>query len=97
MFKHLLAAAGLCFLVGACTTDQLQLAQNDISTGIAAGCKDVNAALPLVADPAVKVYAVAACGTATAVASLVQNSGTIQWLGQIKAQLDAAKVAAPAS
>lgn len=82
--------------VAACTTAQLTTAQADISTGIAAACKDVSAVAALVPAAPQATYAVAACGTATAVAGLVQNSGTIQWLGSLQAQLAAAK-AAPAS
>jgi hypothetical protein len=87
MKKHLAIAALL--LLGACTTAQLQTAQADISTGIQAACKDVSAAAALNPASPVGSYATASCGTATAVASLVQNSGTIQWLGSLQAQIAA--------
>jgi len=73
--------------LSACTTAQIQQAQADISTGIKAACTDVLAAQKLNPASPVANYATAACGTATAVAALVQNSATIQWLGQLWQQL----------
>lgn len=89
MRKIALLAAVLA--LGACTTAQLQTAQNDISAGIQAACKDVQAVAALNPSSPVGSYATASCGTATAVASLVQNSGTLVWLGQLQAQLAAPK------
>jgi hypothetical protein len=81
-------------IIAGCTTAQLTQAQTDISTGIAAACKDVSAVAALNPSSPVGSYATAACGTATAVASLVQSSDTIQWLGSLQAQI-AAKPATP--
>lgn len=76
-------------LLEACTSAQLQTAQADISAGIQSACKDVQAVAALNPASPVGAYATGACGTATAVAALVQNSGTIQWLGTLQAQLAA--------
>lgn len=89
-----LAAA---LLLASCTTAELQQANSDISGGIAAACADVLAAQKLNPASPVAAYASAACGTATAVAALVQNSATIQWLGQIQQQLATPAAAAPAT
>lgn len=77
----------LAFAVAACSPTQLMQAQSDISTGIQAVCSDVaNAAKINPASPVV-VYAEAACPLGVAAASLVQNSATLVWLGQIQQQL----------
>lgn len=81
--------------LGACSTAQLQATQTDISTGIKAACTDVMAVAAAVPTVPQAAYAVAACGTAETVATLVQNSDTIQWLGGLQAQLAAAKTATP--
>ena len=94
--KGLIAEALLAGGLAACSPAQLKLAQDDIAGGIQAACADVLAAQkPNQASP-VADYALAACGTATAVATLVQNSATIQWLGQLQQQLAAPAAAAPA-
>lgn len=91
--KKILILAGVLAL-GACAGLDLQTVQNDIATGIQKACVDVNAVAALNPGSPVGAYATGACGTATAVAALVQNSGTIQWLGTLQAQL--AAPAAPA-
>lgn len=91
--RKILIAAAAALALAACTTAQLQTAQNDISAGIQAACKDVNAVAALNPASPVGSYATAACGSATAVAALVQNSGTIQWLGTLQAQIAAPTVA----
>jgi hypothetical protein len=100
MRKSLLALA-VAGTLGACSTAQITAAQTDISTGIAAACKDVlaSAAVANAAAPtnqnvvAITGYATAACTIAGPVASLVQNSGTLQWLGTLQGQLNATKPA----
>lgn len=90
-------------LLSGCSPTQISAAQTDISTGINAACNDVMAAktqaqtlAPTNAQVAsTAAYAVAACGTATAVAALVQNSDTLQWLGNLQGQLTAAPVVTP--
>lgn len=74
-------------ILNGCTAAQLQTAQTDISTGIQAACVDVKAAAALNPASPSATYATGACGTATAVAALVQNSGTLVWLGTIMQQL----------
>lgn len=85
------------FALAGCTSTQLQQAQTDISTGIQAACADVMAAQKVNPQSPVAPWAVGACGTATAVGALVQNSATIQWLGQIQAQLATPAATAPAT
>lgn len=107
--RNLILSGVAVLALAACSTTQLQTAQTDISTGITAACADVMAAVPTaqaaVANGTVKGgaaattsvianYATPACGTATAVAALVQNSGTLEWLGTIEGQLAAATPAA---
>lgn len=94
MFHKLAIFGASALVLAACTTAQLTNGQSDISTGIQAACADVNAVASLVPASPYATYAVAACGTATAIAALVQNSGTIQWLGSLQAQL---KSSAPAA
>ena len=97
----MLTFAGLTLC--ACSTAELTAAQNDISTGINAACKDVlaSAAVATAAAPgntkvaSVAGYATAACTVAGPVAALVQNSSTLQWLGTLQGQLSAATPAAP--
>jgi len=91
-----LAALGMLALA-ACSGTQLQTTSADIAAGIQAACADVAAAAKLNPSSPVVPWAVGACGTATAVAALVQNSATIQWLGQIQAQLAQPPAAAAAS
>jgi hypothetical protein len=87
---------GAAFLaLSACTASQLQTAQTDIAAGIQAACTDVMAAQKLNPASAVSPWATSSCGTATAVAGLVQTSATLQWLGTLQGQL-AAPVAAAA-
>lgn len=62
----------------------------DIAAGVAAACTDVAASAKLFPTSPVVTYANAACPLGVAASSLVQNSATIQWLGQINAQLQAA-------
>lgn len=76
--------------LGACSAAQLGAVQSDISTGVAAACKDVAAAAVLAPTSPVVAYANAACPLGVAAATLVQNSATIQWLGQVQGQLAAA-------
>lgn len=77
--------------LGACTGQSpAQVAATvttDISSGVAAACSDAATAAKLFPTSPVAVYATAACPAGTAAASLVQNSATIQWLGQIIGQL----------
>lgn len=108
--RKILAIGALCVLGltgSTCSTSQIGTATTDISTGIQAACKDVLATIP-VAQAAAKggaantvssiaTYGVAACATAQAVAALVQNSSTLQWLGQLQGQLAATAGIAPAS
>lgn len=91
------AVLGLALLLGACSAAQLQQAQTDIASGIQAACADVNAAVKLNPNSPAAPWAVGACGTATAVAALVQNSATIQWLGQVQQQLQAPVAATKAA
>lgn len=81
--------------LAACTPAQLQTAQTDISVGIKSACADVMAANALNPNSPVAPWAVAPCGTAAAVAGLVQSSATIQWLGGIQAALSAPVAVAP--
>lgn len=97
MNKFFLLALGVAGILGACTTAELATAQSDISTGIQAACKDVQATAVAFPGSPVAVYATGACGSAELVSALVQNSGTIQWLGQIQAQLKVPATTTPAS
>lgn len=84
---------GFCAIavLARCTAAQLQTAQSEISVGINAACADVAAAQKLNPTSPSAPWAAGACGSATAVASLVQNSATLVWLGQIQQQLAAKK------
>ena len=89
--RKIILFAPLVFLA-ACSTAQIQNAQTDISAGITAACADVNMAqkqastlAPANAQVAsLSAYATAACSTGTAVAALVQNSATLEWLGTLQ-------------
>lgn len=100
---YTIAAAGIAaaLTLSACNgQNPAQVAttvSTDVTTGIAAACTDVAAAAKLNPTSPVAVYAQAACPLGTAAATLVQNSATIQWLGQIQAQLQAASTPAPAA
>lgn len=83
-------------LLAGCTAGQIQTAQTDIAAGIQAACNDVMAAQKLNPTSPSSAWATGACGTATQVAALVQNSATIQWLGQVQQQL-ATPAPAPAA
>lgn len=90
--KHIiiaLAAFTIILPIG-CTATQLQQAQTDIVTGIQAACLDVANAAKLYPTSPVVMYGEAACPAGVAATSLVQNSATIQWLGGIAAQIQAA-------
>lgn len=88
-----LVAAGLGLSLGACTAQQVQTAQTELSAGIAAACHDVAAAQAANPTSPVAPWAANACSP-NGTASLVQNSATIQWLGTLAAQL-AQPVATP--
>ena len=77
----------LAFGLPACSPTQLLQAQTEISTGIQAVCTDVATAAKLNPASPVVVYAEAACPLGIAASSLVQNSATLVWLGQIQQQL----------
>ena len=95
--NHKLIAAIYCAsLVAACTSTQLTTAQTDIATGVAAACTDATAAAKLNPTSPVAVYITAACPLGEAAATLVQNSATIEWLGQVEAQVAAPTAAASA-
>lgn len=88
-----IVAAGLGLSLGACTAQQVQTAQTELSAGIAAACHDVAAAQAANPTSPVAPWAANACSP-NGTASLVQNSATIQWLGTLAAQL-AQPVATP--
>ena len=67
----------------------------DLSAGIAAACGDAAKTAAAFPTSPVSVYANAACPGGLAAASLVQNSATLQWLGQVIGQIQASQ-AAPA-
>lgn len=82
---------GLLFTgLSACSPAQLAQVQTDITAGVAAACTDVAAASKINPTSPIVVYGDAACPLGIAAASLVQNSATIQWLGGIAAQIQAA-------
>ena len=67
----------------------------DVASGIAAACLDAaNTAKAFPLNP-VATYANAACPGGLAAASLVQNSATLQWLGQIIGQIQGSSAPAP--
>lgn len=80
-----LAVMALIGTLAACTAQQVQTAETEISAGIAAACHDVNAAA--VANPQSPAVAWASACTPTGMAGLVQNSATVQWLGGLAVQL----------
>ena len=80
----------IALALGACSAAQVAQVQSDIATGIQAACSDVAAAAKLNPASPVAAWANGACPLGVAAASLVQNSATIQWLGQIQQQLAAA-------
>lgn len=88
--RSFVIAAALC-LLPACA--QIGLVASDIDQGVQAACADVAASAKLFPASPVVTYANAACPLGTAAADLTKNSATIQWLGQINAQLQAAKPA----
>jgi hypothetical protein len=98
--EYVIAAAGLAaaLTLSACNGQNpaavAAQVQNDITTGIAAACLDATNTAKLFPASPVAVYAVAACPAGTAAASLVQNSATLQWLGQIIGQMQAASAPA---
>ena len=88
-FGYTIALLGALAL-SACSVTELAAVQSDISTGVAAACKDVAAAAVLAPTSPVVSYANAACPLGQAAATLVKDSATIQWLGQVQQQLSAA-------
>lgn len=80
-------AFGLPFLLSACSPATVATVTDDISAGIAAACQDVANTAKLFPTSPVVVYAEAACPLGQAAATLVQNSATLEWLGEINAQL----------
>lgn len=86
--KKYIAIAGLLAL-GACSSTDLATAQADIATGIQAACTDATAAAALNPASPVAAYVNAACPLGIAAATLVKNSATIQWLGEVQAQVAA--------
>lgn len=87
MKRFLLALPIFCAACSGNLVQDASVVTSDISTGIAAACTDVAATAKLFPKSPVLVYAEASCPLGQAAASLVQNAATIQWLGQINAQL----------
>jgi len=89
-----------------CTPAQIQTATTEISAGIQAACGDANNALAVGQAVAkggalntvnnLAPYVIGACATASAVAALAQNSGTLQWIGQLTGMLSATTATSPA-
>jgi len=106
-FKWIFLAAIIGLAAFRCTPAQIQTATTEISAGITAACGDATQTLAVAQTQAkggalntvnnLAPYVIGACATAQAVAALAQNSGTLQWLGQLTGMLSATATVPPVS
>ncbi|MDB5405411.1 MAG: hypothetical protein JWL84_323 [Rhodospirillales bacterium] len=105
--RKILLVSAVVLALGACTSSQVQTAQSDVNSAVAAvqaACVDAltagNVAASLTKGGAantvvsINQYVVAGCATAQAVTALAQNSSSLAWLGQ---QTGALKTLTPPS
>jgi len=85
--------------LGACSTLQSFLGNTNVASDVANACTDAETIYQAASSQlhggalntanSIGTYITSACSTAQAIAQVAQNSGTVQWLGQMIGQLQA--------